>query len=126
MTQKTDKHCLQQWCPASIAMGSKVLKEQLLGWAKQHTMHYDCVSVTNMSSSWKNGLAFCALIHDHYPDKIADPDTLDPKQGASSQPCHCLAFALLPRHRRHRRRRRCSAKAGAGLTERAGSQGSRT
>ena len=31
---------------------------------------YPGVSVTNMSTAWKDGLAFCALIHVFYPDNF--------------------------------------------------------
>lgn len=36
------------------------------------------VQVTNFSSSWNNGMAFCALIHHFYPDAF-DYSQLDPK-----------------------------------------------
>lgn len=36
------------------------------------------IQVTNFSSSWNNGLAFCALIHHFYPDAF-DYSQLDPK-----------------------------------------------
>ena len=36
------------------------------------------IEVSNMSSSWRDGMAFCALIQRYRPDLI-DIDTLDPK-----------------------------------------------
>ena len=37
------------------------------------------VNVTNFSSSWNDGMAFCALIHHFYPDSF-DYSMLDPKK----------------------------------------------
>ena len=37
------------------------------------------MEVTNFSSSWANGMAFCALIHSFVPDKF-DFDSLNPKE----------------------------------------------
>jgi len=48
-------------------------------WARRVTDGYPNVKITNMSSSWKNGLAFCAIIHRFRPDLI-DFTNLDPEQ----------------------------------------------
>ncbi|RUS73861.1 hypothetical protein EGW08_018383, partial [Elysia chlorotica] len=37
------------------------------------------VEITNFSTSWNNGMAFCALIHHFYPHAF-DFKSLDPKQ----------------------------------------------
>ncbi|KAI4901901.1 hypothetical protein NFI96_022255 [Prochilodus magdalenae] len=37
----------------------------LLSWVRQSTKNYPHVNVMNFSSSWEDGLAFCALIHSH-------------------------------------------------------------
>ncbi|XP_067464529.1 EH domain-binding protein 1-like protein 1 isoform X4 [Thunnus thynnus] len=49
----------------------------LLQWCQGITNGYKGVKVTNFSTSWRNGLAFCAILHHFHPDKI-DFDQLDP------------------------------------------------
>ncbi|XP_017166279.1 protein-methionine sulfoxide oxidase mical3a isoform X3 [Poecilia reticulata] len=55
----------------SIARSSK-----LLNWCQRQTEGYRNVSVTDLTMSWKSGLALCALIHRYRPDLI-DFDCLD-------------------------------------------------
>ncbi|XP_056140173.1 trichohyalin isoform X2 [Lampris incognitus] len=51
--------------------------QSLLQWCQEITQSYQGVKVTNFSTSWRNGLAFCAILHHFHPDKI-DFDQLDP------------------------------------------------
>ncbi|XP_029992778.1 protein-methionine sulfoxide oxidase mical3a isoform X4 [Sphaeramia orbicularis] len=57
----------------SIARSSK-----LLNWCQRQTEGYRNVNVTDLTMSWKSGLALCALIHRYRPDLI-DFDSLDEK-----------------------------------------------
>ncbi|XP_022080534.1 MICAL-like protein 1 isoform X2 [Acanthaster planci] len=47
----------------------------LLVWSQRVTEGYKDVNVTNMQKSWKDGLAFCAVLHHFRPDLI-DFDSL--------------------------------------------------
>ncbi|XP_035864611.1 EH domain-binding protein 1-like protein 1 isoform X9 [Sander lucioperca] len=50
--------------------------QSLLQWCQDITNGYRGIKVTNFSTSWRNGLAFCAILHHFHPDKI-DFDKLD-------------------------------------------------
>ncbi|XP_066090575.1 F-actin-monooxygenase MICAL3 isoform X13 [Saccopteryx bilineata] len=49
---------------------------KLLGWCQRQTEGYTGVNVTDLTMSWKSGLALCAIIHRYRPDLI-DFDSLD-------------------------------------------------
>ncbi|XP_041864103.1 EH domain-binding protein 1-like protein 1 isoform X2 [Melanotaenia boesemani] len=51
--------------------------QSLLQWCQSITNGYQGVKVTNFSTSWRNGLAFCAILHHFHPEKI-DFDQLYP------------------------------------------------
>ena len=51
--------------------------QALLDWAVRATESYPNVKVTNFKSSWRNGLAFNAVIHRHRPD-LVDMNRIDP------------------------------------------------
>lgn len=42
--------------------------QDLLEWCKDVTRDYQGVKVTNLTTSWRNGMAFCAVIHSFRPD----------------------------------------------------------
>jgi hypothetical protein len=42
-------------------------REALIRWCRNRTIDYDNVSIENFSSSWSNGLAFCAIMHHFMP-----------------------------------------------------------
>ncbi|XP_073706308.1 protein-methionine sulfoxide oxidase mical3a [Garra rufa] len=57
---------------------SIVRSSKLLNWCQRQTEGYRGVSVSDLTTSWKSGLALCAVIHRYRPDLI-DFDSLDEK-----------------------------------------------
>nr|XP_029136465.1 uncharacterized protein LOC109996828 isoform X1 [Labrus bergylta] len=53
-----------------VADGLVNSSQSLLHWCQNITNGYQGVKVTNFSTSWRNGLAFCAILHHFHPDKI--------------------------------------------------------
>lgn len=69
-------------------------KEGLLLWCQRKTQPYKNVNVQNFHMSFKDGLAFCALIYRHRPDLI-DYESLtreDPIKNLN------LAFDIAEKH----------------------------
>uniref|UniRef100_A0A8C1AQX3 EH domain binding protein 1 like 1 n=2 Tax=Cyprinus carpio TaxID=7962 RepID=A0A8C1AQX3_CYPCA len=51
--------------------------QSLLEWCQKVTQGYKGVRISNFSTSWRNGLAFCAILHHFHPDKV-NYEMLDP------------------------------------------------
>jgi Ca2+-binding EF-hand superfamily protein len=69
-----------------ISVEELTAKEGLLLWCRKKTAgykHVDPPGINNFKNDWKNGLAFCALIHKHRPD-LLDYPSLDPKNAAQN------------------------------------------
>lgn len=60
------------------AVGASI-KQKILQWCITKTRKYEGVNIENFSSSWCDGMAFCALIHRFFPDAF-DFSSLDPKE----------------------------------------------
>nr|XP_040018535.1 protein-methionine sulfoxide oxidase mical2b isoform X5 [Gasterosteus aculeatus aculeatus] len=72
---------------------SEVRPSRLLTWCQKQTQGYRGVDVTNLTSSWRNGLALCALVHRQRPELI-DYDSLNEEDVAANNQ---LAFDLAER-----------------------------
>ncbi|XP_041445987.1 EH domain-binding protein 1-like protein 1 isoform X2 [Xenopus laevis] len=51
--------------------------DSLLCWCQEVTASYRGVRVNNFTTSWRNGLAFCAILH-HFHPEIINYEVLDP------------------------------------------------
>ncbi|XP_039253856.1 alpha-actinin-1-like [Styela clava] len=78
-----------------ISVEESSAKEGLLLWCQKKTAPYKNVKVQNFHMSWKDGLAFCALIHRHRPDLIPNYESLskeDPRRNLET------AFEVAEKH----------------------------
>ncbi|XP_069394544.1 EH domain-binding protein 1 isoform X9 [Paralichthys olivaceus] len=64
--------------PSPILGGKPNASQSLLVWCREVTKNYRGVKITNFTTSWRNGLAFCALLHHFRPDTI-DYKSLNPQ-----------------------------------------------
>lgn len=63
-------------------------REALLRWARRSTARYPGVRVNDFTSSWRDGLAFSALVHRNRPD------LLDWRKARSARPRERLETAF--------------------------------
>uniref|UniRef100_A0AAY4CPA1 EH domain binding protein 1 like 1 n=1 Tax=Denticeps clupeoides TaxID=299321 RepID=A0AAY4CPA1_9TELE len=68
--------------------------QSLLEWCQEITRQFKGVKVTNFSTSWRNGLAFCAILHHFHPEKI-EFEKLDPYDIKSNNKRAFDGFAAL-------------------------------
>ncbi|KAF4072994.1 hypothetical protein AMELA_G00253700 [Ameiurus melas] len=53
------------------------IKQLLLEWCRSKTIGYQHIDIHNFSSSWSDGMAFCALVHSFFPNEF-DYNELNP------------------------------------------------
>ncbi|KAJ8005648.1 hypothetical protein DPEC_G00120110 [Dallia pectoralis] len=53
------------------------IKQMLLDWCRAKTRSYENIDIQNFSSSWSDGMAFCALVHNFFPEAF-DYSSLNP------------------------------------------------
>uniref|UniRef100_A0A4W3GHE7 F-actin monooxygenase n=1 Tax=Callorhinchus milii TaxID=7868 RepID=A0A4W3GHE7_CALMI len=69
---------------------SEIRPNRLLTWCQKQTEGYENVTITDLTSSWKSGLALCAIIH-HFCPHLIDFDSLNEEDAAKNNQ---LAFDL--------------------------------
>ena len=63
--------------PSLYAPPSYIKHEDLLAWSQRCVQGYHGVTIHNFTTSWRNGLAFSAII-DHHRSDLLDFESLDP------------------------------------------------
>ncbi|XP_061774797.1 smoothelin, like isoform X1 [Nerophis ophidion] len=53
------------------------IKQILLEWCRSKTVGYQNIDIQNFSSTWSDGMAFCALVHSFFPTEF-DYESLSP------------------------------------------------
>ncbi|XP_071957062.1 dystrophin-like isoform X2 [Antedon mediterranea] len=66
---------ISHWQAKDIMKGADMEEDTgpektVLAWCKKNTEGYSNVQITNFTTSWTDGLAFCALIHKFRPDQL--------------------------------------------------------
>ncbi|XP_078062109.1 smoothelin-like protein 2 isoform X2 [Mustelus asterias] len=87
---------LQRSQSFGVASASSI-KQILLEWCRSKTIGYKLIDIQNFSSSWSNGMAFCALVHSFFPEAF-DYNELSPSNrkqnfelafGMAEKMAHC-------------------------------------
>ncbi|XP_038670668.1 smoothelin, like [Scyliorhinus canicula] len=87
---------LQRSQSFGVASASSI-KQILLEWCRSKTIGYKLIDIQNFSSSWSNGMAFCALVHSFFPEAF-DYNELSPSNrkqnfelafGTAEKMAHC-------------------------------------
>ncbi|XP_055742974.1 smoothelin-like isoform X2 [Salvelinus fontinalis] len=60
-----------------VVPNANSIKQMLLDWCRAKTRSYQNVDIQNFSSSWSDGMAFCALVHNFFPEAF-DYSSLSP------------------------------------------------
>ena len=62
--------------PKPKANKQLALEKELIAWSKDFLKTYKKTvgAITNVTTSWRNGLAFCALLHSRHPDLVPFKD----------------------------------------------------
>ncbi|XP_052753365.1 microtubule-associated protein futsch isoform X2 [Galleria mellonella] len=63
----------------TVQASALTIKERLLQWCRDKTRDYENVKLENFSTSWADGLAFCALVH-HFLPNTFDYSKLTPEK----------------------------------------------
>jgi dystrophin len=82
---------------ASGMGGTKVssnLEKSLMAWCRQATKDYDGVNLADFSSSWQDGLAFCAIVN-HFRANLLDFEEAKRKSPAERLE---MAFSVVKQH----------------------------
>lgn len=61
----------------SFGTSASGIKQILLEWCRSKTIGYQNIDIQNFSSSWSDGMAFCALVHSFFPLEF-DYNSLNP------------------------------------------------
>ncbi|MGH0157670.1 UNVERIFIED_CONTAM: hypothetical protein FKN15_034677 [Acipenser sinensis] len=76
------------------------IKQMLLDWCRAKTRGYEHVDIQNFSSSWSDGMAFCALVHNFFPESfdymaLNPQNRRSPLQREALIPCSMLHMHFL-------------------------------
>lgn len=65
--------------------------DTLLNWCQKQVALNEKIKIQDFTSSWKNGLALCAILHRYRPDLI-DITALDPENVAKNNQLVSIVF----------------------------------